>query len=239
MRQLLFYFVIVLFSHHSLVYCQENDFKIFTNRSLGIQFKYRDADDFDDEKRVSTPYPKWIEVNIPQLKLEVTIPSGFVVETEKATLVKIVYVDDKQTNKFTAIQIYLSELSFPQIAEEHNFVLVDSLGDIIWLNEGNPSQIKWAIANNSWASLGRQNMTEDANALNGISWKGVRGSNFTGSYNENGYAGLQRCTSSFITYSIDNKNRLVCDYSDTQLDPNPMSESEFYDVVASIKFLQK
>jgi hypothetical protein len=255
MKQILFYVIILLFSHQSRAYCQADEFKTFTQKTLDIQFKYRDADDFDDERRISTPQLKWKEVTIPELKIKLKLPPGFTAIAERYNpprvgafcdpslfthSVKIVLSGKNQKEHYReSIFIHYSEEDFLNIGYMYDFILVDSLFDKIWLKDGDPLQIKRALDNNSWASLGRQDMTEEATVLVGTKWKGLRGSNFTGTYNDNGYAGLQRFSSSFLVYAYSNNCNLICNYTDSQLDANQLGESEFYDIVSSIEFLQK
>jgi hypothetical protein len=230
MKSFLLYLTFILSSVPFSVYCQEDEYKTFKHQALGIEFRYRDIDDtFSDERRIAVPPLKWKKVNVSQFKLSIKLPSGFIVRTEPADLPSSGPICDSSLFKYSAdivrvkyknhkgnsnsIHIYFSNMEFPEIALENNYVKDDS---------------------GSWALDSGMMGQEEAIYLDGTMWKGLRGSIFarSGKY-------TQRVTTAFLVYQYGKNCNLVITYYDPQLNANALSETEFYDIVSTIKFYVK
>jgi hypothetical protein len=230
MKSFILYLTFILSFIPSLVYCQECKYKTFKHQALGIEIRYRDSDNqFVDERRDSVLPSKWRKIDVPQFKLNIKLPPGFVVRTEPtdlpssgpisdstlfsycANIVRVKYKNHKDNSK--SIHIYFSNMEFPEIALENNYVKDDS---------------------GSWVLDSGMMGQEEAIYLDGTMWKGLRGSIYSrsGKY-------TQCVTTAFLVYQYGRNCNLVFTYYDPQLNANALSETEFYDIVSTIKFHEK
>jgi hypothetical protein len=226
------------------------EFQLFQNKALGLEFEYRDADDFDDRKELSISSTKWRDTALFAGTVHLKLPSGFYAKKETFSRswycqscnnaligdskIVIMHSGSENSERPQAVGLYFVRGDLRQIAINEGFVLLDTTGQELDFKDSDSTAVNLAIKNDNWASLGRQGMTEVATVLRGIAWQGLRGSNFTGYYDEKGYSGLQRCSSAFLIRKFTEECFLVCSYSDSQMEENKLGESDFYDIVAKI-----
>lgn len=239
----------------SIAASQDLGRKMYSNKDLGINIEYRDADDFDDGTAVTSQPLAWRKVSIPQLKLTVKLPRGFSFKTQpleksfdiadcnhwlfRDSAIVILAPHPGQRGKSEAIVIYSTSSIFLHIAVNEGFALIDSELHEIDFKDADTMAINRAIENHTWGSLGREDMTEAASYLDGFQWKGIRGANSTGYHDEKGYAGLQRVHSVFLVRRLADGCNIVCSYVDLQMQSNPIRESDFYRIVSTIEIAQQ
>jgi hypothetical protein len=221
--------------------CQEGTLNLYKNNHLGIEIPYRNADDFDDEITIVTPESLWVEHAIPEYHIAVRLPQGFTIgkkrpeytissPCEGTSLRDSIVVIYASLGK-EALTVYQSKSKYYEIFD--GFGLADSNYEPI--DNGDTTAFRNAVMHQRWVSFGRQDMTEEATYLDGILWKGVRGSNFTGYYTDQGYGGLQRFSRAYLVRQFSEGCNLVCYYFDEQIPANPIRETDFYNIVATIK----
>ena len=226
--------------------------KTFQNDSLGIQFQYR-SEDFDDEKDGLPPVEQWKGQRVARLGIALQLPPNYsarIMKIERDWYIPsctsnpisdsaliIGFSANKSTQFTESIKIYYTSGDFQHIAYNENFALRDSNNDVVEIKGEHPSKIQAALALNNWASLGRQDLAEKASYLNGKIWKGVRGHNFIGVNNDQGYAGLDYFYASFLLTKMKGGCTIVCSYKNMPYARNPLKEYRFYEIVSSIKFV--
>jgi hypothetical protein len=256
MRPLLYLFLWIvagLLTFVALALSQDRGWRLYRNSNLGIEFRYRNLDDSDKRKTITTPQYNWKETAIPRLKFSIKLPTGYKIKTEHANLASyitscanspigdsmlvVVPKSTKRNANTGAIVIYFTCSSFRDIASGEGFSLLDSTDQIVSTAYAvDSANATWALAHNSWTLEGRSGFHDRAAYLDGKHWKGLRGATTTGYHDESGYAGLQNFYASFLVCNISANCNMVCSYHDTQMEANALRESDFYDIVATIQF---
>jgi hypothetical protein len=233
MRSFLIIFLIVLSYVPSFLYCQDDEYKVFKHQALGIEFKYSNNDYFSDERRIKLPISKWKIFNVPQFKLQIKLPPGLVVKIKPAHVPQVGPICDSSFFKYAADIVSTKgnkrELGIHMYFSNHNFPGIARINDFVYsLKDENDLFVEDST---SWDIDSGQMGRDRADYLDGTRWKGLRGSAFSrsGQY-------TQQYMQVFLVYEYCANCNLVVTYNDSQLYENVLSETEFYDIIASIKF---
>jgi hypothetical protein len=216
---------------------QHRTSKVYTNSNLGIQFRYRDADDFDGQTSLKSEQAKWTKTDVPLLKLSLKLPPGCSIARapDSDSAIVITRGDAKELDPMRCILIYCTSESFLRIACDAGFTLLDSADGEIAYKNADSSVINKAVDRKSWGLLGRAGMVDRASYLDGLQWNGLRGATSTGYHDAQGYAGLMPYFASFLVRKIPGGPLVVCLYQDAQMNGNLFRESDFYDIVSTIQ----
>ena len=219
---------------------------VYRNDRLGIQFEYNPDDEVDnpmafcdsinadtgtkafssDFLGISFRYPDRLALVVrpldrPALTADSSIALGFFVETGA-----------EQTSFVRRVELYSTREPFDKVANAEGFHLRTRFND----------------TTKQWLTEGGRGPSEPAVFMNGKQWKGLRGPGEMGLFSDDGYAGLASTLTSFLVYYQLDSTAIVCSFwngpESEHISENPsgsstLCESQFYDIVSSIKFGHK
>jgi hypothetical protein len=234
---------------------RKRELKQFMHVDLGICFEY-DIDSFDNNPDGLPSSNEWQLYKNPALGIQFRLPPGYSVRIdapiESHTWATppcdhcsiqdsclAIFFKDRENNLINAVDIYFTSADFRHIAWDESFLPELTDRDIyVDIKEEDTTLIQSALAENKWESMGRQGMKSSASYLDGIVWKGLRGSNFSGVYNDQGYAGLDWMHLAFLMRRITDRCSIVFSYNNVPSNRPPLKEYRFYDIVASVQVLK-
>ena len=227
----------------------------FKNVDLGIEFDY-DRESFDTAIDDLPSPGKWGLYKNATLGIEFRVPPGYFVKIGKPdesydwatsacdscaindSCITIFFKGAENEIPIRSVTIYWTKADFRHIAWDEWFLPITNRNIPVDIKEEDTLLVQSALSTNKWESLGRQDMREPASYLDGKVWKGLRGHNFTGVYDQNGYAGLDWMQFGFLTRKITASCFVVFSYKNTPSSRTPLEEYRFYEIVSSVLFLK-
>jgi len=237
-----------LYSFQSSKKKKEKEIKSFEHLQLGIKFQYYPEFDYFPQHSPAD-IGTWQQINIERLGISFKSPhyyhASWKGKDSQSYTSPTDSVYELDFGHGVTIEIYESKKKFYEIAFAEDFKQYHK-------GIGTFPENKWdtiitsLILDSSWIRVGLSGMACYVNYLNGKEWKGIRCESDTRGYSDSEpYSYSAECWFSLMVRPISGNRNLVVFYQDwgpitdeSKANPQCIDEQDFYDLVASMKFVK-
>jgi hypothetical protein len=224
----------------------QKEIKMFVHRELGIMFRYNPV--IEDIEHSSVDIGTWKQRNLKRFGISFKSPIYYKASLKKwdflfySTPTDSVYELDFGNG--VTVQIYQSKKKFYEIAFAEGFKQYRKGGELV--PDSRWDTVTVPILDSSWVMQGLSGMPWSAPFLNGKEWKGLRCKSDTRGYSDSEpYSYSAECWFSLMVHPISENRNLVIFYQEwppmtdeSKANSQRLDEQDFYDLVASIKFIK-
>jgi hypothetical protein len=218
----------------------------FENRELGIMFRYDPSIDYI-EQHSPADISTWKQRNMKRFGISFKTPVYYKASWKRKDSHSYTSPTDSvyelDFGHGVTVEIYESKKKFYEIAFAENFKQYREDSEDFPKNKWDT--LARPIIDSSWTMIGLSGMGCNVYFLNGKEWKGLRCKSDTRGYSDSEpYSYSAECWFSLMIRPISENRNLVVFYQEwppmtdeSKANPQTLDEQDFYDLVASIKFV--
>ena len=221
--------------------------ELFENRTLGIMFRYNPLVDYI-EQHSPADIGAWKQRDLKRFQISFKSPvyfkASWKIKESDSYIAPTDSVYELDFGHGVTVEIYESKRKFYEIAFAENFKQYREDGEDYPENKWDT--ITKPIIDSSWTMIGLSGMGCKVHFLNGKVWKGLRCKSDTRGYSDSEpYSYSAECWFSLLVRPMFENRNLVVFYQEwppmtdeSKANPQNLDEQDFYDLVASIKFVK-